>query len=631
MLAQFRTFAKSPVATVLIGLLLVSFAVWGSQDVFKAGLGKDVVVQAGKRTVSSEQFKTIFDRYRKSLEEQNQGQPVTTAAAIAEGLDGRILDEVASDEAFAAWIAKSGVRPSDQLVGDFLGKQPRFRDPVSGRFDKTAFNAFLREQNITEAQVVGDLKDSAAQQHYVTGLAAGLSAPLAYTALQAAFLQERRAFDYLVIPASAVGAPIKPTDADIQKFIDDNATRLTRPETRTVTLVRFSALQATPGVTADPAAVQKRYEFEKDSLSIPEKRTVVQIPLKSAAQAADVTARLKSGENPASVAKLIGAEAVTYADVPKTGVPDRKLSDAAFSMAAGEVKGPVQGDLGLAVLKVVSVAPGKVPTLDEVRPKIEAEVKKQAALDKVSAMVDKYEDLRNGGQNMLAAAKAVGAMVVDLPAFTANGLMMDGERLPAPQKLITTAFGMGVNADSDTELAAPGEYYAIHLAKITPPTKLTVDEVRAPVTAQLMQQDMMKRLTAKADELAARLKKGETVAAVAASAGASVGRGVDVQRDAAGKSYSEEFLGRVFNGKVGEVVAGRDVRLGYVVGKITGVSVPPPQEMAIATGMSRQGARQALIEDMMNRARAAARELIKPKIDAKRARAALGADGAGAQ
>lgn len=625
MLAYFRAFAKSPFATVLIGLILVSFVVWGARDVVGRASSTNAVVTAGARTISAEQFKSMFDRYKKSVEQQNQGKPISTAEAVGQGLDLRILDEVASDESLSAWIAKAGIRPSDQLVADFLGKQQRFRDPISGAFDKKAFNQFLAEQQVTDKQIEGELKDQAAQQHYATALVAALNAPLAYTALQAAYLQERRSFDYLVIPPTAIGAPITPTDADVQHFIDDNAARLTRPETRTVTLVRFSAGQILPTVTADPAVVQKRYDFEKDALSTPEKRTVIQIPLKTAAQAADVVTRLKSGENPSSVAKLIGAQPITYADVPKTGIPDRAVSDAAFAAAAGEVKGPV-GALAPAVIKVISVTPGKAVSLDEARAKIEAEVKKKAATDKVSGMVDKYEEMRNSGQGMVAAAKAVGAMIQQLPAFTANGLMTDGQKLPAPPALVQSAFGLALNGDSETTQAVPGEYYAIHLDKITPPTKLTVDEVRRPVVAQLVVQDQLKRLTAKADDLTARLKKGETIAAVAASSGASVGRGVDVQRDAAGKSYSDEFLGRVYQAKVGDVVSGRDVRLGYVVAKVTGVSTPPPTEMALATAQSRQGAKQALIEDLLARTRASARDLIKPKVDAKKARAALGGD-----
>jgi peptidyl-prolyl cis-trans isomerase D len=52
MLAVIRSFAKSWVAAVLIGLLIVSFAVFGINDIFKNNF-RDAVVQAGSRTTSS--------------------------------------------------------------------------------------------------------------------------------------------------------------------------------------------------------------------------------------------------------------------------------------------------------------------------------------------------------------------------------------------------------------------------------------------------------------------------------------------------------------------------------------------------------------------------------------------------
>jgi peptidyl-prolyl cis-trans isomerase D len=630
MLAQFRAFAKSPVATVLIALLLVSFAVWGVRDVFSHPGAKDAVIQAGSRSINSARFKSMFDRYRKSLEAQNQGQPISVAEAVSAGLDTRILDEVATDESLSAYLTRIGLRPSDELTVEVLRKQPRFFDPVSGRFDKKAYAAFLQENGVSAEEVEGELRDQAAQQHYITGMAAGTGAPRAYAALQAVYLAERRSFDYLALPPQSVGEPIKPTDADVQKFIDENAARLTRPETRTVSLVRFSAAQVAPTVTADPDKVKKRFEFEKDSLSTPEKRSIVQIPLANPGQAADVIARLKKGEAPAAVAKAVGAQPILYTDAPKVGVPDRKIAEAAFAMAQGEVKGPVAGDLGQAVLQVTAVAPGHAATLEEVRAKIEAEVKKQAASDKVYDLVQKYEDARNGGQTLIAAAKTVGVTVTQMPPFTAKGLMPNGQPLPAPQKLIQTAFALAPGADSDTLQAGPGEYYAIHLDAVTPPAKLTVDEVRVPVSRQLILQDLLKRLSAKADAAAERIRKGEPLAQVAQSLGASVGRGVDVQRSQAGKSFSDELLGRVFTAKTGEVVTGRDLQAGYVVAKLTGVATAPTAELAVAAEQARLSARQSLIQDLVTRTREAARAQIKPKVDAKRAKAAIGADAAAA-
>ncbi|MFM8819079.1 MAG: SurA N-terminal domain-containing protein, partial [Phenylobacterium sp.] len=57
MLALIRAFAKSWVAAVLIGVLIVSFAVFGIGDVFKTRVPHEVI-KAGDRSVSVETFRS---------------------------------------------------------------------------------------------------------------------------------------------------------------------------------------------------------------------------------------------------------------------------------------------------------------------------------------------------------------------------------------------------------------------------------------------------------------------------------------------------------------------------------------------------------------------------------------------
>src|SRR5690606_10174012 len=88
MLAQIRAFAKSPFAIGILGLLILSFLVFGIGDVFRSGAVKDSVVQAGSRSISAAQYKQRFDAFRKQVEQQqNNGQPITTEQAVQLGLD----------------------------------------------------------------------------------------------------------------------------------------------------------------------------------------------------------------------------------------------------------------------------------------------------------------------------------------------------------------------------------------------------------------------------------------------------------------------------------------------------------------------------------------------------------------
>src|SRR5258706_10768292 len=77
MIAAIRRFAKSWVATVLFGLLIISFAVFGigNRDLFHARIS-NAVITAGPRTVSMGEYKREFDGYKAQVEQQ-VGQPIT--------------------------------------------------------------------------------------------------------------------------------------------------------------------------------------------------------------------------------------------------------------------------------------------------------------------------------------------------------------------------------------------------------------------------------------------------------------------------------------------------------------------------------------------------------------------------
>ena len=631
MLAQIRSFAKSPAAKILLGLLVASFAVFGIRDVFHGQMAPDAIVQAGKRTVSPAEFKRTFDNYRDQMQKQ-QNQTITAEEADKAGLLPRMIDSLAFQKSFDEFMARLGVRPSDKLVLGEIRKAPIFFDQITGKFDRKAYDNWLQQNNLTADQLEGDLRDGLSENHFASGLVAGLQAPRAYGAVAATFQKEGRTFSGFLLDPRQAGEPPKPTDAELLKFMKETPQRFTKPETRQLSFVHFSAAATAAGLTVAPADVQKRFDFEKDSLSSPEKRTIVSIPITDPAKGADAAARLKKGEDPGAVAKSLGVQPVVYTQSPKTAISDRKVADAAFGLKEGEVAGPLQGTLGTAVVKVMQVTPGHAVTLDEVRTKIEGEVKKDQATEKVYDLVQKYDDARSGGATLAEAVKKVGATLTVLPApVSPEGIDLQGRKSDLPEAVLKAAFALPGSGESETIDAGQGEYFAVRADKIIPSALATVDEVRGPVTQLFVLDVAVKRLRVKADALAAEIRKGKTVEAAAESVGAKVGHAVDIHRDAAdGKAFSRDLIAKVFGGKVGDVIVGEDVRLGFIVGKLEKVSADAGPEVARAAEAQRQQMTQGLMQDFGLMARNAARDVVKPKTDLNRARTALGLEAAAA-
>ena len=150
MLAAIRRFAKSWFATVLFGLLIVSFVVFGigNRSLFQRHASNAVITAGDRVRFRPATYKREFDRYKAQVE-QRVGQPITPELAAANGLDRQVLQGVATREAFAALLTNIGLRPSDKLIAQEIQKIPAFFDPVSGRFDKKAFLRKLAENGLS--------------------------------------------------------------------------------------------------------------------------------------------------------------------------------------------------------------------------------------------------------------------------------------------------------------------------------------------------------------------------------------------------------------------------------------------------------------------------------------------------
>jgi peptidyl-prolyl cis-trans isomerase D len=627
MLSAIRVFAKSWVATVLFGLLIVSFVVFGigNRDLLHPKITNSVITASG-RSIGPVEFKRDFEGYIGQLQKQ-MGQQITPELAAANGLDQRVAQGLASSEAFAAYLTKIGIRPSDKMIAGEIQKIPAFFDQVTGRFDKNAYLKRLADNSLTATDFEGQMRDQLSEQQAATGLISGVRVPRAYAAMGAIYTVESRDLGYFAIEPSSVPTPAAPTDAQLTELMKENAAQLTRPEFRTLTVVNFSASQVAANAPIDPKEIQKRFDFKKDTLSTPETRTVIQIPAKTPAAAAQIAQGLAKGQDADAVAKAAGVEAITYANKPQTAIPDKKVAAAAFATPSGQVA-TVKGDLGTAVVKVMSVTPGRAVTLEEVRPAIEAEIRKDQASEKVYALTQAYDDAHQGGATLAAAAAKAGVKTTALGPLTQGGRDLTGQPVQGlTQKLMETAWQLPAGGESEVEDAGNGEYFAVRVEKITPPAMPPLDEIKPMLTRAWTQRELGKALQAKADGYVARVKKGESLQTVAASAGSKVVEIPAIDRRNAGQNQalSQDLLGKLFSSRPGDVFTAADAH-GFFVGKLEAVHGGDTTQLAQMVEQLRPQMTNGYLKEIGESAHNYARQKIKVTIDGARAREAIGLD-----
>jgi hypothetical protein len=248
-------------------------------------------------------------------------------------------------------------------------------------------------------------------------------------------------------------------------------------------------------VTVPEADIVKTYNFRKDTLGTAETRSFVQIVAPDAKAAAVIAQRLAKGDQPAIVASAYGKQPVMIDSKPKSALPDRKVADAVFALAAGQVSAPINGDLGVSVVKLTKINPATMPSLESQRPAIEAELKAQAAQAKAYEQTQTYQDAHDGGANLIDAATKAGALVLTTAPIAANGVDQSGQPVPGlTPDALKTAFELPAGGESELIEAGKGEYFAVRVEKVIPSALPPLAEIREPLAQQWMLETLLERM-----------------------------------------------------------------------------------------------------------------------------------------
>lgn len=567
MISNFRKFAKSPWALGLIGLIMLSFVVVGTQmDVFGA-FGSRNVISAGARSMGVLEFQQDFTRIRDNYQ-QETGQAVSFDELAAAGQVQRYLEEKSLQLGFFDWAWKVGIRPGRELVLRQIRQIPGFRSQVTGQFDEEAYRAALQQAGATPREFEEYLRDQHVDQHYRAALLAGPRLPRAFGALAANQGLETRDARWFTVTQAMAGETAPPTDEQLNAFIQENAAQLTRPELRTLSVVLFTSEGDRAAVTE--AQVQEKFEFRKASLSTPERRTFIVISAPDRAAADRAAAALRAGESPADAAAAAGVQPTEYADTPRAAVSDPAIAEAVFGLGTDQVSDPVQARVGFAVARVSAVTPGREAQLSEVRSAIVDELVNEAAHKRVSD----FMTAQTQGRSLEEAARDVGARIITVGPVSQDGMTANG-RINPPAQLLSTAWTLQKGEESEVIDGGGGQYFAVRVDEVTPPALPPLEELRGPMTQQWILRENSRRLTARAEELAGRVRAGEDIVAVAASAGASLTTRAGLEQNQATQdAVGESVMRGVFTQDRGQAFSLPASQNSMVIGRVDAVSAP---------------------------------------------------------
>ena len=640
MLALFRAFAKSWIAKILFAVLIVSFGLFfGINDMVK-GHVSNAVISVGGRDVEPAEFKQIVDQQKQQVEQQqNGGQPIPMSELYDAGFPQKLAQQYASQVAFEVWLGRVGLKPSDKLVGEQLRRLSVFFNPVTGAFDKDRYLQELSKNNLTPSRFEGDLAEEIANEHLGAGFSAAMHLPRIYGAFLATMMLETRDASWFAVDERIAGTPGNPTDAQLQQYLSVNAARYRKPDMRAATVVLFSPELVARSIKVSDQELKDAYD--KGNYVTPENRTFIQIAAPGgAAQAQAMANAIRTGGDPEAVARAQKQSVASFADRPQASLPYPKIAAAVFGMKAGEVQA-VQAETGWAVVSLKSVTPSRSTPFEKVRADLDAKIRQERAKAQVDDLAGQYQTARDKGSPMQDAARLLNLPVVVAPLTSDKGVGADGKPAtlagqPIPPDLLKTLFSTPKGGDSEVEQAQGGLFFALHVDQIVPAAVPPLTAIHDQAAHDWQVQEAQRLITAKADELAGRVRKGEALQAVATSVGARLQTQNAFKRPQPPQSQQElqalltqhpevVVLNAAFGHSPGDVFI-TPMRSALAITRVDAVHTPPP---ALASGLveaarPRMSVQQA--QDLFAAARDQARVKLKARVYDDRIAAALGVE-----
>jgi peptidyl-prolyl cis-trans isomerase D len=504
---------------VILGLIAISFGIWGIGDIFR-GFGQSTIAQVGGSEIRVDQFRQTYQDRLQQIG-RNLGRPILPDQARALGLDRQVLSQMIAENVVDERVQALGLGISDAEVARQITEHQNFKG-ITGRFDRARFDLILRNMGYSEARFLAEQRRASLRQQLLGTVGGAIRTPTSALEAFNRFQNEERSIEYVKLGNAQAGQIPEPTPEELARYFEERKVAFRSPEFRKLTLVVLTPEELASTIEVSDADLKKAFQDRRARFDTPERRHIKQIVFPNMEEARAAAGKLAQGTTFEALASERGLKEgdVDLGTVAKSAIVDSAVADAAFALKVDEVSAPVEGRFGAAIVKVLSVEPGTTRTFEEIAGELKREVATERAKNEIINVQEKVEDERLGGATLGDAARKFKLKPREIAAIDRSGMAPDGTAipdLPSGGDVLAAVFSADIHGENEPLRLPGGGYVWYDVAEITRARDRSLDEVKDLVLARWRDDQVAARLKTKATEMVDKIKSGTSFAEVAAA------------------------------------------------------------------------------------------------------------------
>ena len=544
MLDSFRTNMRG-IATVIVVIIGGIFAFSGTGSLFVSGTGAESVLIVNDQPVSALRVQQVLSSEKQRILRQNEG--LDPALLDDELIRPQVIQQLIARTLIAQSAVGQGFGASSKAVSELILATPGFQ--AEGRFDQEVFQYMIRNQGFTSATFVETVRQDLIIQQFIQGLTNSNFVTDAELANLASFTEQERDYYYLTLPMKPFIDGVQVSEQQVLDHYEQTKAKYQTQVQVSVESIELNAAQLASEQSVSQQQIQARFDQEAESINTADSLQAAHLLLTepTAAILAEIQAKLDAGSDFAALAKEYSDDFASADSGGDLGFTTGETFPAAFEAALaeleiGQVSAPVETDAGTHFIKLLDRQKESFELATE-SARIEQELLREAASD---LLVEKLEMLKELSFNSETLAEV--AADLDLESSVSEPFSRaGGPGVAAFPAVVKAAFSPEVLEDkyaSEVLNLGDDRYVVIKLQEYFPARQKELEEVRPAVEKNLRQTIAKQTIAEQGAALLALVQGGESVEAVARSAGLDWQAGQNVKRT--DRSVNEEVKMAVF-------------------------------------------------------------------------------------
>ncbi|HHB92260.1 MAG TPA: hypothetical protein ENK59_03490 [Thioploca sp.] len=476
MLQNIRDNSQGCLSWVIVGLISLTFAVWGIGE-FGLSNNERIIAEVNGVEIPEEDFIKQVNQQKNRLRSMFKNQDIDLSF-MQDQIRKNTLRQMIDEELLVQSATNSGMRISNGLLAARIHSFEAFKS--DGKFSQVIYEQLLQRQGLNPIAFEMDMRRSLLVEQIRQGIIR--SALVTDNEQRATLENQQRSVSYLIIPSSRFTDKVVVSDEEIANHYQENSIQYMIPELVSIEYIELSNKDIDLKEGLDEESLKQYYEDHKETFTTPAKWQASHILIKiakdatltdtelAADKASNILAQIKTGEK--SFAELaqqfsddIGSKDKD-GDLGWFGPGDmvKPFEDAVKTMQIGEISELVKSRFGFHIIKLNDAKPEVLQSFADVKTKIKQDLSNELAEAEFYTLVDNFGNVAFENPNSLdAIVETMGLTPKTTELFSKNDKHPEDSIL-SNSKVITAAFSDSVLKDGyNSEVIDIGEQRALVL------------------------------------------------------------------------------------------------------------------------------------------------------------------------